>query len=341
MMVSEILKSNPFEIFYKDFLRCGKRQIIAILVDENIRSSFLEGLVEKGKQDDNIIKVLSIEKKPYTDPSSAIAMEIFKADFVIELAQSTLLYTKTFRRALNCGTKFYFLSGIKEEDFYRTYNNLDLMLIRELGGKILDKINSSKKIIIISPDSSELKMSNGPKKFIPPIFKRFHYSFIRFHSGIMGKHTKFTFFPAQVVFRGVRFTMSGNVTFNGSIWPLKGLEKLQKPVTFRIRRGLVVDVIDGEHRQIIKKMLKRRKIGDGKSIQHFSIGLNPQLRISGNMLSDERASGVLTLGVGHAHTHFDITMSKPTIFLDEKIILENGQFVENELAVLSKKLIQK
>jgi leucyl aminopeptidase (aminopeptidase T) len=336
--MSENSKPNPFEIFYKDFLKLGKRQILTVLTDGGINQGFVDRLVEAGRKDDNIVNVFPINKKPYTEPSNSILMEILKADYVIELAQSTVLYTKAFKKALKCGTKFYFLPGINEREFINTYRELDPEVISKLGRIIFDKINKARKISLQSQDNKKLDMTIGPKRYIPPIFKRIHYSFIRFHSGILNKDTNFTFLPAQVVFRGIRYSINGSLSFDGSIWPQKDMDKLRHPVTFKIKRGSVIDINGGDQGKTIKKMLKKRKIGDGRTVQHFSIGLNPLGNISGNMLIDERASCVLTLGVGHSYSHFDITMSKPTIIIDDSKLIELGKFVEPELIDLSKKL---
>jgi len=325
------MNSDPYDIFFKTYLRCGKRLIVTILSDKNTSPELIKGIVERAKSDSNIVKVLPLDKKPYAEPKSSIEMEILKADFVVELAQATVLYTKTFRKAIKCGTKFYFLSGIQEIDFIETYKNLDPEIIVEFGRKIFKQINNSKRIKIISSNGQELTMHIGPKRYIPPIFKRFHYSFIRFHSGILDKKTHFTFLPAQIVFRGIRCSVNGSLTFDGSIWPFEASSKLKDPVTFRIKKGVVTDIEAGKHQSEIKKMLKQRKIGDGKTIQHFSIGLNPIGEISGNMLMDERTLGVLTLGVGRTFAHFDITMSNPTIFLDELKLLDKGKFASKEL----------
>jgi hypothetical protein len=278
---------------------------------------------------------------PYEEPTSTVEMEILKADYVIELARSTVLYTKTFRKAINCGTKFYFLSGIEKKDFYDTYSKLNPKTIEQLGEKLLAKINSAKRIKFISPDGKKLDMVMGPKIRIPPILKRFHYSFLKFHSGILDKKTILTFPPAQLAFRGRRYSINGELTFDGSIWPLLDEAKLQSPLSFKIKQGIVVDIIGDRYRYEIKKKMKQKKIGDGKSVQHFTLGLNPLGRISGNMLMDERVSGALTLGIGHSYSHFDITTDKPTIFLDDEKFVENGKFIDIELSELSKKLIVK
>jgi len=337
--MSNIPKKNPFDIFYKEFLLCGKRQIITVLTEEETNKNFVERLLEAGKIDDNKVKVFQIDKKPYTEPSNSILMEILKADYVIELARSTVLYTKAFRRAIKCGTKFYFLPGITEKEFINTYRSLNPEIILKTGKLILERINRAKKIFLYSPDTRKLDMTIGPKRYIPPIFKRFHYSFIRFHSGILDKMTNFTFLPAQIVFRGIRFSINGSLSFDGSIWPQKNMDILRHPVTFKVKRGSVIDINGGDQGKTIKKVMKRRKIGDGRSVQHFSIGLNPLGKISGNMLIDERSSGVLTLGVGHSYSHFDITMSRPTIFIDDEKLLENGEFVDSALLDLTKDLV--
>jgi leucyl aminopeptidase (aminopeptidase T) len=321
-------KTNPYQVFYEKYLMPGKKQIIAFLVDNTTDPELLKNLIAVADRDENIIKVLMVDKKPYAEPKNKIDIEILKADYVIELTKSTFLYTKIMRRAIRCKTKFYFLSGIDRENFEKTCLKVDPLILKDEGEKLVHLIKDTKYLKIITSDGAELQMRMNRYKFYVPLLKRFHYSYARLHSGLMNKKTDQTFIPSQVVFRGIRETINGRLTMDGSLWlPPQESGLLTYPISFKIKRGLITEVTGSEYTDSIKRWLRHYWMLDSKIIQHFSIGLNPLFKFSGNMIIDERVKGALTVGFGKTRSHFDITARKPTIFLDDKILIDKGKLL--------------
>ena len=60
---------------------------------------------------------------------------------------------------------------------------------------------------------------------------------------------------------------------------------------------------------------------------HFSVGLNPQAGISGNMTEDERKLAAVDFGFGRQPCpyHEDIMLATPTIYLDGKEMSGGGK----------------
>ena len=70
---------------------------------------------------------------------------------------------------------------------------------------------------------------------------------------------------------------------------------------------------------------------------HFTIGLNPEAGISGNLVEDERKVAAVDFGFGYQSSdlggtvgpcdyHMDVVISSPSIFLDGKEMSGRGKF---------------
>ena len=73
-------------------------------------------------------------------------------------------------------------------------------------------------------------------------------------------------------------------------------------------------------------------------VAHLALGLNPNARLRGYIVEDERIRGAATFGfgsqmpdfkgkVGKAKTHTDAVALYTTIFLDDKKVVDNGNVV--------------
>jgi len=102
---------------------------------------------------------------------------------------------------------------------------------------------------------------------------------------------------------------------------------VRSPYRFTMRSGVITAVDGGKEATAMRSWLESR---DDKTIYrlcHFSVGLNPQARISGNMIEDERVLAAVDFGFGYQSSdfggtvgsspyHMDVMLAAPTIFLD-------------------------
>ena len=99
---------------------------------------------------------------------------------------------------------------------------------------------------------------------------------------------------------------------------------------FFVVLGIVVLVINS-YVSITNENKKRRIIAE------FGVGFNPLALLTGKMLSDEGSIGTAHLGLGSNFTiggknevdfHLDFVFKKPIIFVDNKIVWNQFEFVD-------------
>jgi leucyl aminopeptidase (aminopeptidase T) len=73
-----------------------------------------------------------------------------------------------------------------------------------------------------------------------------------------------------------------------------------------------------------------------RNIAEFSVGTNPGARLIGNLAEDKKAMGTVHFAIGdnrslgghvEAGVHLDGLVLKPTVIVDDKIIVEHGKLM--------------
>lgn len=132
----------------------------------------------------------------------------------------------------------------------------------------------------------------------------------------------------------VEGTAEGIIMGDGSI-PYYDIGVIEEPIAFTVKQGFVTDITGGHQADFIGRLLAAQKDRYVYNIAQFAVGLNPMcIELSGVMLNDEGVLGTIHIGIGtssnlggdtKAATHFDVIVRSPTVALDEKIVLENGE----------------
>jgi len=134
----------------------------------------------------------------------------------------------------------------------------------------------------------------------------------------------------------LEYESSGVVVIDGSITcPEFGL--LQSPIWLTVKNGRIV-TIQSERadyvttlERILGPLNSKRRI-----LAECGVGLNPAASLTGNMLTDEGALGCLHFGFGANSTvgginnvdfHLDFVFRNPTLKVDERLLIENGEIL--------------
>jgi len=144
--------------------------------------------------------------------------------------------------------------------------------------------------------------------------------------------------PAGEVWCGpVETSANGVFVCDGSIGDLG---PVKEPITMKVKAGKVVSIecADMEFGEKVRKALSLDEMSN--IIGEFGIGLNPQAKLTGNLLEDEKAGGTAHIAFGNnidmpggrnnSKTHRDFLMLNPTIEVRYKdgtkaTIIKNGK----------------
>ena len=131
-------------------------------------------------------------------------------------------------------------------------------------------------------------------------------------------------------------TTQGRLVVDGSI-PYYGVGVIDEPVVFVMTDGIVRSIEGGEQADFLRDLLARQGDPAVYNVAQFAIGLNPLCTgFTGEMLNDEGVNGTIHMGIGtstnlggqvQAKTHFDAIIREPSVWLDERAIILDGELV--------------
>lgn len=113
---------------------------------------------------------------------------------------------------------------------------------------------------------------------------------------------------------------------------------LDEPVRLRFERGRLVHIDGGRGAEYLHEAIasaEQKPGGEGaRVLAELGIGTNPQARLQGNIITDEKAAGTVHLAIGRndfiggqniAPIHIDGVVARPTLRVDGDLLLEEGR----------------
>lgn len=139
-------------------------------------------------------------------------------------------------------------------------------------------------------------------------------------------------FPAgEVCIAPIENSAEGKAVFSFNRYNGKDL----KNISLDFSKGRIVSIEGDEGADYYKSILAGHT-GDKDQIAELGIGLNPCItKVLGELALDEKIIGTIHIatgdnrmihGQGVSSFHWDLVMEKPTMFFDDKIIMEEGEY---------------
>lgn len=132
----------------------------------------------------------------------------------------------------------------------------------------------------------------------------------------------------------VEGTANGTIVADISMHLVKN-RWLDKPITLTVKDSRIVSIEGGKDAEILKEFLER--YGDENAYYcpgELSVGCNPKARFIGNQKEDKNVLGSVHVGIGtnedvggniRSRVHLDVVISKPSLMIDGKTIIEKGK----------------
>jgi leucyl aminopeptidase (aminopeptidase T) len=301
-----------------------EKESVLILGDTASNSDMLEAFFGAAIQAQCEAGLLIYRERPHInfEPPGYIAEAMKEANVIIDLSTNYMIHTKAYAQARSAGTRALVTipEGI-DEYIRRGIIGIDYLEMVRQGKRIAELFECSKRCRITSEDGTHIEMDMGDR---PAILR----------DGMVVEPGEIDYFPgAQVSFAPIEETMNGQVTINGAVSPPLG--KLSQHVEVVFEKGRIVEFKGQSEAEQWKKWLESQDDPKMFSISHVSIGLNPNARLRGFIIEDERVRGSVTIGIGSqmpdfkgktgpAKTHSDGVTLMATVILDDKKVVEKG-----------------
>jgi hypothetical protein len=330
-------------VFIKKLLKLKRDQKILIYVDKGSDLYVAKALQDCAQEIGTLVELFELKSTLGVDDMVRdLVNKIEKGSFdiICELSEQLFYQTLVWKRALQVGSQIYSLGGVDIDGFIRCVGKVDHDLMFEFGMVLRQILKKTKTIQIITKKGTDVKfdMSNNNLflRFVSRL-KRKSQPYIIYPSGMLTQATKATFMGGQLAFQGISETIEGTAVIDGYLWPPQDIGPLDIPIFMKIKKGIVTDISGCPLKSTaVNEWFKTRN----KEIQHFCIGFNPGAKLTGKIMEAERVFGSLSIGIGKFPFHTDGIIKSPSMLFNNEVIEQEGFFVNGELSILARNLIQ-
>jgi len=245
------------------------------------------------------------------EPPKHISSKMKRYDIVIAPTTYSLTHTKARREASALGVKIATMPGVTEQ-MLRTSLLADPKKLFNIGRRIEKFLKLYNLIKVSTPKGTFLKFFIKGRK-------------IENDCGLLNKPKSFGNLPAgEVSLAPIEKTTNG-------ILVIDDMEDFAKPGTrIYIKNGKVTYISDKKCK--LAKIFS--KIENSTNVAEFGIGTNYKSKIINKILQDEKVLGTCHIAFGnnmsygghvYSKVHLDTVLFKPTIYTDDKIMMEKGK----------------
>lgn len=299
-----------------DCMGIKEGESVLILTDDN-KIEIAKKLYEEARliTDDVYVLVMKPRRVSGTELPAQIAEFMKNVDVVLAPTSVSMTHTQAKINAAKAGTRVASMPNITEDMFDNGALNADFDLVIRLTEK-LTKMLTEAKTARIEKDGKVLTMELGNRPGVgsPGVYR---------NPGEAGNVPS-----GEAYIAPLEDGTNGEIVIDGSMVSM-GL--LEEPLYVTMKDGKITD-LKGDKGQL--GILFESE--ENHTIAELGIGTNPAARLIGVILEDEKIFGTVHVafgtnksfgGVTTATCHLDGIVLKPTLYLDDKLIMKEGEFV--------------
>lgn len=313
--------------FLKDVMRLHPDEELVITVDDAGDFRLAQAFALQARIMGAIPVIISYgtQPAPQMEPPKPLGLAIQVADVWIELSVQYILYTSARRKATEAGCRYACLAGMNVDSVIRTIGKVDYPGVIALGDELVQLLNSSESVRVISDQGTDL-VAQLDKNADQP-------------GGIANQKGDMIMLGGQVGCLPIEKSIEGRIVVDGVIWPPDeiGILKSNETVSLIVKNGRIVEIEGGSSAEKYRNWLANFRDPDLYRMAHYVFGFNPGVtQLTGQIVEDERYFGSMTFGFGAradriVSTHTDCIVLYPTVTLDGIEILKNGAFTHPKL----------
>ncbi len=305
-------------IAIRDCMGTKKNEKVLVITDElkrEIGISLHENAVRLGYY--SLLVEMKSGKINGEEPPKEIAELMQKFDVVFCPTAKSLTHTDARRSASSKGVRVATFPGITKEVMIRGLN-ANYKKISALTIKLKKILETGKKIRVTTSIGTDISFSIAGRKAFAS-------------KGLFHAKGESGNLPTGEAFLApVEGTANGVFVVDGSMAGL-GLIKNAR-IKIEVKDGLATKITGGTLAKKLNQQLNT--VGKlARNIAEFGIGTNDSVKLSGILLEDEKVMGTIHIALGNnlsmggsvnVPIHLDGVVKKPTVWMDEKLLMKDG-----------------
>jgi aminopeptidase len=300
-----------------DCLGVQPKEEVLIVTDDtrvNIAKALYEGACSLGCE--AVMTVMQARELNGEEPPKMIAEAMKAADVVICPTEKSLTHTNARINAAKAGTRIATMPGITEEMFGQGAMTADYAKVEKLTNQVTQLLTQS-RMARIEKEGCVLTLDLTGRQGVPS-------------PGVYKQPGKCGNLPSgEAYIAPLENGVNGEMLIDGS---MVGVGKLDSPLHVVIKNGRLQKITGDKSDQLQVLLANERNATVGE----LGIGTNPSAILSGVILEDEKVYGTVHIafgtntsfgGVNKADCHMDGIILAPTLYLDDQLVIEHGNFV--------------
>lgn len=320
-------------VLLKEVLPVGAGQTLLITADDQSDHAAAYTVAEVAESLGATATVYDYPMVPaMSEPPAVVAIAATHADHWINLSVGYHLYSEAYDAAIGSGTAYLELTGMDIDMMIRTIGQVDNSALTQMRDSLYASSQAADRLRLTSAAGTELVMvidKAGDPFWEPPEAGVQTGQMLGGQSGCMV----------------IRESVNGTMVFDGAVWPPDSLGLLRHPVAVDVVDGYLVRFAGSDEAVIYEKWLREAGHRDAMMFDHLCYGFNPGVtEPTGKILEDERVFGCVQIGVGAPEygspVHSDGVILRPSVWLDDTPLMDNGTFVGPGVARLASSLLR-
>ena len=290
---------------------------VLIITDDTrvkIGQALYDGAKELGCE--AMLMVMQERELSGQEPPKAVAAAMKTADIVIAPTAKSLTHTNARIQAAANGARVGTMPGITEQMFSEGAMTADYDEVAKLTAKVTEMLTKA-KVARVEKDDCVLTINLDGRNGVPS-------------PGIYREKGQSGNMPSgEAYIAPLEDGADGEMIIDGS---MVGIGKLESPLRMKIKNGKLYE-ITGEKSEMISVLLANER---NATLGELGIGTNEKAILNGIILEDEKVYGTVHIafgtntsfgGTNKADCHMDGIILKPTLYLDDTLVIDKGNFV--------------
>jgi leucyl aminopeptidase (aminopeptidase T) len=250
------------------------------------------------------------------EPPEPVAAAMREAQVILSPVAISITHTRAMRAALDAGARAVLMTAytddiLTSDALLETDFDAQAAVCRRIG----DAFTNGSRVRLTSPRGTELTFSIEGRT-----------ANVLTNVPDPGELAPVPDIEVNVV--PLEGTAQGRLVMDASV-PYLDIGILDEPIFCDVRDGFITHMKGGPQAELLLEHLEAFADRNCFNVAELGVGLNPNARLTGEMLEDEGVLGTIHIGIGTSHTlggdvvaptHYDLLMWQPTIEVDGQVI---------------------
>ncbi len=302
-------------------VRAGERVLVVsdTMRDQSVAQALMGAALAADAE--AVLAVIPTRRRTPQEPPAAVLAAMQATDIVFLYTTYSLTHSSARVQAQKAGARIISMPGVTEEGFLRTLS-VDMDRLASLTNRLADRVARARTARVTTPLGTDIRY-----ELAHPVTTL---------EGVAEKPGDLDTFPPGLFLSVPREgSASGKAVVDGAVTQIG---RLSSPITLTFADGRLVKIEGGGEAARLTHLLASLEDDNAYKFAAWGIGSNPGAALVGEdpSFEGERVFGWTHVSTGsnatfpggtvQAKIHLDGIISRPTIYLDDEMILRDGKF---------------